>query len=103
MSTNENVTISQRETLQSAVARLAILSDLEYERQRRAEAKRLNVRLPQLDADVRKARTVSRRAGNPDLALVLPKHQPWPEPINGAELISELARTLVTYLALPSM
>jgi len=101
MSTGESVLTSQPETLQSAVTRLAMLSDLEYERQRKAEAKRLDIRLPQLDAEVNKVRAQTSRTSSPRGALMLPMHEPCSESVDGVELLNELVETLDAFLVLP--
>jgi hypothetical protein len=49
-------TVTQPETLEAAVARLAKLSALEYEKVRKAEAERLDVRVGALDAAILSAR-----------------------------------------------
>jgi len=72
------------------IARLAALSNLEYDRVREAEADRLGVRLGTLDATVKAARPAEEKAA----AMVFPEVAPWPEPVDGAALFSEIAATV---------
>ena len=75
----------------AAVARLAALPPHEYDRLRKAEAQRLDVRTATLDAAVEAIRDAERTA---DLAkgkaLELPEPEPWPEAVNGSELIGDI-------------
>jgi hypothetical protein len=79
---------------------LAKLDAATYERIRQAEAKKLNVRGGFLDKEVAKA-----RGKPPDAqqghALHLPMPEPWPEPIDGAALLVDLAAFFTKYAFLP--
>jgi putative DNA primase/helicase len=87
-------------TTEQAVSHLAALPRLEYERMRASEAERLGVRVTVLDAEVRKARP---RTGDdePGNEVMFPPLDPWPTPVNGAELLDELAKTVRTFVVLP--
>jgi putative DNA primase/helicase len=83
---------------------LAKLSDLEYERVRRDEANKLEIdRVSVLDA----ARKAARRKngsgddGKSGTKLSLPDPTPWPERIDGDDLLDQLAGVFRRYLALP--
>lgn len=78
------------ETLDEAIARLAMLRPLEYDRRRKDEAKRLNVRPITLDAEVRKARGENEEGGDSAFDDV----DPWPDPVDTGTLLSELAGTI---------
>ncbi|RQW87939.1 MAG: DUF3631 domain-containing protein [Geobacter sp.] len=78
---------SSEEPLVSAIARLAALSPLQYDLVRKAEAKTLGVRPGTLDAAVKVARKED--AGNDDSPFE--EVEPWPDPVNGAELLTTIA------------
>src|SRR5215472_11164790 len=89
------------EKTDAIIARLAALSRLEYDRVRKAEAEKLGVRVDTLDAEIRKARGETEAeevAGN---AAMFPELDPWPEPVNAAELLDELAATFRGFVILP--
>jgi putative DNA primase/helicase len=77
--------------------RLAALPELEYERVRKEEAKRLHVRVSALDKAVKQARPKDddTRAGS---AVVLPEVEPWPDPVDGAELLDETITQLKRFV-----
>jgi len=81
------------------VVELAQLSPLEYDQHRKNEAENLGVRVETLDKEVRKVREPSENgcsgmSGIEDL-------EPWPEPVNGSELLSGLAESITRYCVLP--
>lgn len=82
------------ETDEQAVARLAAMKPLEYDRVAKAEAKRLCVKLSTLDIQVREARGEAKDEANTPFAQV----EPWPETVDGAALLSEIARTVRRFI-----
>ena len=68
------------ETDPQAFARLGGLSPAQYDRLRHAEAKRLQIRLETLDAEVAQARTELGYDAEAR-AVKLPPVEPWPEPV----------------------
>jgi putative DNA primase/helicase len=76
---------------ENEIRRLAKLTLIDYERARKDAVERLNFRAQTLD------RLVEARRAKPDddskqgHALRLPEPEPWPDPINGAGLLSALA------------
>ncbi len=95
----------QRESDEATLQRLAALPRLEYERERKAAAKSLGYRTTILDKLVNALRTKSdagqttgalqgREADFEDVEL-------WPESVNGADVLSEVAETFFRYIALP--
>ncbi len=80
----------------AAVAALAALKPHEYDRVRTAEAKRLGVRTATLDDAVTGQRTRQDRSG---AASLLPDVEPWPDPVNGAALLDEIAGTVKRFIA----
>jgi hypothetical protein len=88
-----------------AVARLAALPRLQYDKCRVAEAKKLGVRTTTLDAEVDTARGGVGGGDGKALQgrrLELKVPPPWPDPVDGAELLNDLAKFFSRYLSLPS-
>jgi putative DNA primase/helicase len=92
-----------KETDVDTFARLAALSPAEYDRCRQTEADALGIRVTTLDDEVERLR---RWTGGNDstlqgCALNLPDVQPWPQPVNGAELLEDVSKSFSRYVALP--
>jgi hypothetical protein len=82
------------------IALLAALHPLEYERQREQKAKDMNCRASVLDKLV-EARRVK---GNDTLQgsdVIFPEAEPWPDHVDGASVLNEVARKAGSYIALP--
>jgi len=79
--------------LESVIQRLAVLSPLQYERARKAEARALRVRAPILDALVKAA-----RKGNDVEDLVFDEVEPWPEPVDPAILLNDILSTIRRFI-----
>src|ERR1043166_7084570 len=80
--------------------RLAQLTPAQYDRIRPAEAIRLGIRLETLDAEVARCRLVTdydAQARAVKLTLI----EPWPEPVNGAEVLHQVADRFVLRVVLP--
>jgi Protein of unknown function (DUF3631) len=80
----------QEADLEATIAQLAALPLARYEQARQAEAKRLNLRASILDKLVAQARPVDAQDNHQGRALSLPVPEPWPEPVNGEQLLYEL-------------
>ena len=76
------------------IARLAQLSDLEYERARTAEAKRLKMRASVLDRIVQQERQGQQTADG----ICFDNVEPWPEFIAGDALLSDIAGTISKFI-----
>ena len=98
---------------EKAVEELAALTKMEYDRRRESEADRLGVRVTALDEDVKahrraiaaeeKARKKEKSASAGEVPSILFKTpEPWPDLIDGAVLLDEIAATFSRYLALPN-
>ena len=92
-----------KESDDELLQRLAALPPLEYERCRDAEAGRLGVRVSVLDNMVNTKRPKSGVQAD-DLqgrTLNLADVQLWPDAVNGADVLAEIASTFTRYVALP--
>jgi len=78
------------------VARLAALPRLDYDREREDAAERMGVRVSTLDAAVQTIRAEA-KAG----ALEFDAIKPWPEKVNGEELLDGLVTSCRKYIILP--
>ncbi len=74
------------------ISRLAALPPLEYDRVRESEAERLGVRVGTLDKEVSKARHEKQEAKGK--TAMFPEIRPWPDPVDGAELLDEIKATI---------
>jgi putative DNA primase/helicase len=81
------------------IARLAKLRPVDYERERKEAAARLNVRASILDKLVAAERPSDSVPGQ-GRRLELSEPEPWPEPVNGARLLDEIARAVREYIVL---
>ena len=88
----ETATKNDTDPLSEAVNRLAKLSPLEYDKVRKEEAKNLGVRPGTLDAAVKSAR--KEESSESDFEEV----EPWPEPVDGAELLTTIAATVRRFI-----
>ena len=79
---------------EQTLARLAALSPLDYDRARKEEAKRLGVQVSTLDAMVALARGGDVR----ESAAVFDDVEPWPDAVNGAELLNHLVMTIKRFV-----
>jgi putative DNA primase/helicase len=77
----------------STVAMLAALSPMQYDRVRKSEAKRLKVQLATLDMLVKSKREQTREEDGP-----FPEVVPWPELVDLAALLKELALTVRRFI-----
>lgn len=92
------------ETDEQMFGRLSNLSPAEYDRVRKVEAERAGIRVQTLDDEVLVRRTATSSNGNglQGKDLNLPDPEPWPETVNGANLLSEVSSTLRRYVVLPN-
>jgi hypothetical protein len=82
------------------ISRLAKLGKLEYERERKPAARRLGLRVPALDHLVAAERDQF-DDGKQGRALSLPEPEPWPESVNGAQLLDALAASIRRHVVMP--
>jgi uncharacterized protein DUF3631/primase-like protein/DNA primase RepB-like protein len=83
------------------IARLARLSKVEYERERKTAAEKLGLRASILDRLVRDARPVddTKEQGRP---LTLPEPEAWAEAVDGAELLNDITSAISSHVILPA-
>jgi putative DNA primase/helicase len=84
------------ESLDAAVVRLAALTPLEYDRVREAEADKLGVRKPTLDAEVAAKRTQDKATAGPKALCA--DIEPWGEGVDGAALLDDIHTALKRYV-----
>ena len=83
------------------IVRLGALPKMEYERTRKVEAKRLNIRVSQLDELVRNQHAVD---GDDDLQgrpIEWNDPEPWPEPVDGAAILTDIAGLIRRHVDMP--
>ncbi len=79
------------------LARLAALQPLQYERERKAAAELLEIRAGVLDKIVKARRSEGKEGG-----LFLEDPDPWPDDVNGAELLDEITAAVRRHVSLPA-
>lgn len=84
------------------IARLATLPELEYERVRTDEAERLGVRVTQLDKLVRNERSSGENDHLQGRRIEWNEPEPWPEPVDGEALLTDIAGLIRRYVDMPS-
>ena len=81
------------------IARLALLTPVQYDHTREAEAKTLGIRVGTLDAEVQKLRQVGTQKDSSGGAAVLFEDiQPWPDLVVGETILNEVAATILRYI-----
>ena len=84
------------------IRRLASLPPLQYERERSDAAKRLGMRAGVLDGVVKSSRPVTTDTKGQGRAFEMPPIEPWPDPVDGAELLDEVTQAIKCYVVLPT-
>ena len=80
---------------------LGKLSVVEYEQCREKEAKALGFRVGILDDEVAKRRPQSNKDGSGGTAMLFADIEPWPNAVDGAELLQSIVDAFHRFLALP--
>lgn len=81
-----------------AITRLSKLSSFDYDRVRCEEANNLGVLVSTLDEAVKKER--DQHALPQNNFIVIPTIEPWPNPVDGSELLTSLTNIIKKYIAL---
>lgn len=89
-----------KETDEERLQRLAALSPIDFDRAADKEAAAMGVNVGTLRAEVAKRRTKANDNAQ-GFAVELPDVEPWPEPVDGARTLADVAATFARYLALP--
>lgn len=84
------------ETSEQTMLRLALLSPIDYDRVREKEAEALGVRVTTLDREVQKIRNPDNTSL--DAVKMFPTVEPWPQPVDGAALLDEIAGTIRRFI-----
>jgi putative DNA primase/helicase len=93
---------------ETAFRHLAELPPVDYDRARKASAKRLGVTVATLDREVEKRRpcdpatSKGNQANGSGRSLSLPEVEPWPDAVDGAALLSELCSTIRRHVSMPA-
>jgi len=80
------------------ITRLAALSPLGYDRERVSAAKKLGVRIAILDKLVESVRRDRCDSGEQGRSLAPPSPEPWPQPVDGAALLTEMTGAIQRYV-----
>lgn len=80
---------------------LAALSDIQYDRLRKSEAKRLGISLSTLDKEVEKLRHQNTNTINEEHSDIFPIIEPWIDPVTAEEILHELSHTFKRFAILP--
>lgn len=80
---------------------LAALSQIEYERRRERAAEQLRIRVSILDGEVQLRRKIPEDTGGQGHAIKLIVHEPWPEVVDGADLLDKIIIMVNGYLSSP--
>jgi hypothetical protein len=83
------------------IARLALLSILDYEYERADAAEKLGLRPSRLDDFVEKERRKNGADPLQGLPVEFHEPEPWPEELNGAELLKDISTAIRHYVVLP--
>ena len=89
------------ETTAEIVKRLADLPPIEFDRVSKEEAKKLGCKVSTLEAEVKKARGEMAEDTGKGQAFAIESPEPWPYPVNGAELLKDIAAAYRRYVILP--
>lgn len=89
-----------KQRLEDEYRRLAALSPGQYGYERKGAAEALGIPAAALDAEV-KERRQKPESGARGHAVKFDEPEPWPEPVDGAELIAEIAGIVQRYVVLP--
>jgi hypothetical protein len=83
------------------IARLARLTLIQYDRERKAAAQRLGIRSILLDRLVRDVRGVGGQDKLGGRPVEFPMPEPWPDPVDGVGLLFDLTQHFNRHLAVP--
>jgi hypothetical protein len=85
------------ESEKKIIAKLVTLTPLEYDRARETSAKILQVRAATLDSEIKAIKSTNQKENKTPFTEI----EPWPEPINPAELLREISNTIKRFIICP--
>lgn len=90
------------ESEEEMIRKAASLPPVQYDKERQKIANRLGVRVSTLDAEVQKLRPKSdgRDIALQGRAVKLHEAEPWPDRVEGAQVLDSVAKTVASYVAL---
>jgi putative DNA primase/helicase len=91
----------ESEIIQLEIKRMAKLHPVQYDRERELAAQRLGIRISTLDRQVEAEHKRSGDDNKQGQALLLPEPEPWPDPLNGAELLCALSAAIRRHVVMP--
>jgi putative DNA primase/helicase len=99
----EEIAITEDEDLliETVVAELARCSAVRYKRLRHGYAEMFGFSLKDLDELVRNARRGADHDTGEGMPIVLWEPEPWPAPVDGAQLFDNIVTAISTYLVMP--
>jgi Protein of unknown function (DUF3631) len=81
------------------ILRLATLTEVKYELERKSAAQRMGIAVTRLDKLVKSARPQDTKGQG--RTFELPSVEPWHEPVNGADLLDEICTAIGRHVVLP--
>lgn len=93
----DDQTVGNAKDWKPEIERLAALGGIEYDRERKASATKLGIRIDTLDSEVKTHRPALESDGN-HRAITWPEADPWPEPVNGVALLHSLAEVIERHM-----
>jgi putative DNA primase/helicase len=94
---NTSAQFSDEADLDAVFDQLAVLSPIEYDRTRDAKSKELGCRPSTLDREVESRRNALQAGGS---VMVFENPEPWPDPVNGDELLSFASELFRKYVVM---
>jgi Protein of unknown function (DUF3631) len=95
------LTCDSKNEIGATVRRLASLGPIERAKEARSAAKKFDVPVAAIEAAVKDLRSNTADSKGQGRPLELPVIEPWPEPVNGADLLDDICIGVERYLVLP--
>lgn len=92
----EDVEEEPEDEFQTKIEELSLMSEIQYERVREAEAEQLDIRVSALDKEVKKAR--AGQTADQKKLINFTDVEPWPNEVDGAELLTEIAALVQRFI-----
>lgn len=84
------------------IRELALLSPIEYDRVRKAEADQLGIRVATLDAAIEGLRPKSAFRAHQGLEVAVAEVEQWADPVDGPSVLAQIADAFCRYVVLPA-